>query len=229
MPDDIQTPRLSEAPMAASGVRPAHHTRRGFRNPPGSPRDHGTLGHLWVILRYLWLTRHVPRQPEVPDGFVLPVDVVIAGNALVNQLVQADVAANNTENMSRLKVTNPAAAEKIKVIWTSPLIPSDPIVWRKDLPEESKAKIKEFFLTYGTDKSTGDVAHEKEVLAGLEWAPFRASNDDQLLPIRVMELQKSIAKIQGDASLSDADKKAQVDKLEAQKAEFEQKLKANQS
>lgn len=79
MPDDIQTPRLSEAPMAASGVRPAHHTRRGFRNPPGSARDHGTLGHLWVILRYLWLTRHVPRQPEVPDGFVLPREAVRDG------------------------------------------------------------------------------------------------------------------------------------------------------
>lgn len=149
-------------------------------------------------------------------------------NAMAVANGQVDAAANNTENMTLIEKNQPAAFEKIKVIWKSPLIPSDPLVWRKDLSEDSKAKIKDFFLTYGTDKSKGDVAREKEVLAGLEWAPFRASTNDQLLPIRIMELSKKIAQIQTDASLSDADKKAQIDPLEAQKAEFETKLKSVQ-
>ena len=149
-------------------------------------------------------------------------------NAMAVANGQVDAAANNTENMTLIEKNQPAAFEKIKVIWKSPLIPSDPLVWRKDLSEDSKAKIKDFFLTYGTDKSKGDVAREKEVLAGLEWAPFRASTNDQLLPIRIMVLSKKIAQIQTDASLSDADKKAQIDPLEAQKAEFETKLKSVQ-
>ncbi len=70
MPDDVQPSRLPQ-PRFDADARPAHHTRRGFRNPPGSAPDHGGLGHLWVILRYLWLTRHVPRRPAVPEGFVL--------------------------------------------------------------------------------------------------------------------------------------------------------------
>jgi len=70
---------LPQAPPITTGTRPDHHTRRGFRNPPGSPRDHGTLGHLWVILRFLWLTRHVPRRPNVPSGFLLSRDAVLAG------------------------------------------------------------------------------------------------------------------------------------------------------
>jgi phosphonate transport system substrate-binding protein len=187
-------------------------------------------------------------DPNSTSGFLVPTTFVFAANGVdpkdcfknvtnanheTNAMAvangQLDAAANNTENLALLEKNNPAAFAKVKVIWKSPLIPSDPIVWRKDLPEETRAKIKDFFLTYGTDQSKGDVAQEKEVLAGLEWAPFKPSTNDQLLPIRVMELSKSIAKIKGDASLSDADKQAQVEKLEAQKAEFEEKLKANQS
>jgi phosphonate transport system substrate-binding protein len=149
-------------------------------------------------------------------------------NAMAVANGQVDAAANNTENLELIERNQPAAFEKIKVIWKSPLIPSDPVVWRKDLSEETKAKIRDFFLTYGTDQSKGDVAHEKEVLAGLEWAPFRASSDDQLLPIRVMELTKKIAQIEADASLSDADRKAKIEPLEAQKAEYEARLKTLQ-
>ncbi|MGB3900493.1 MAG: phosphonate ABC transporter substrate-binding protein [Mesorhizobium sp.] len=149
-------------------------------------------------------------------------------NAMAVANGQVDAAANNTENLELIERNQPAAFEKIKVIWKSPLIPSDPVVWRKDLSEETKAKIKDFFLTYGTDQSKGDVAHEKEVLAGLEWAPFRASSDDQLLPIRVMELTKKIAQIEADASLTDVDRKAKIEPLEAQKAEYEAKLKTLQ-
>jgi phosphonate transport system substrate-binding protein len=146
-------------------------------------------------------------------------------NAMAVANGQIDAAANNTENLALIEKNQPAAFEKVKVIWKSPLIPSDPLVWRKDLSEETKTKIKEFFLTYGTDKSKGDIAHEKDVLAGLEWAPFRASTNDQLLPIRVMELTKAIAQIETDASLSDTDRKAKIEPLEKQKAEYEAKLK----
>ena len=139
---------------------------------------------------------------------------------------QVDAATNNTENMALIEKNNPEAFAKIKVIWKSPLIPSDPIVWRKDLPRETKDKIKSFFLTYGTDQSTGDAAKEREILAGLQWAPFRSSDDDQLLPIRVMELTKAIAKVEADEALTADAKKAEVDKLSAEKAAYEAKIKA---
>ncbi|MGB3390102.1 MAG: phosphonate ABC transporter substrate-binding protein [Pseudaminobacter sp.] len=183
-------------------------------------------------------------DPNSTSGYLVPMTFVFSANKIdpktcfknvtnanheTNAMAvangQVDAAANNTENLALIEKNQPAAFEKIKVIWKSPLIPSDPLVWRKDLSEETKAKIKDFFLTYGTDKSKGDVANEKEVLAGLEWAPFRASTDDQLLPIRVMELTKAIAQIEADASLSDADRKAKIEPLEAQKAEYEAKLK----
>lgn len=137
---------------------------------------------------------------------------------------QLDAAANNTENLALIEKNQPEAFKNIKVIWKSPLIPSDPIVWRKDLSAETKDKIRAFFLTYGTDQSKGDVAEEKKVLAGLEWAPFRASSNDQLLPIRAMELTKSIAQVEADTSLSAEAKSAKLEELKAAKAKVEAEL-----
>jgi phosphonate transport system substrate-binding protein len=102
-----------------------------------------------------------------------------AANALAvaNKLVH--VASNNNENLARLKKTAPDKAGQIRVIWTSPLIPSDPLVWRKDLQSGAKQKISDFIFSYGTKDE-----NEKKVLAGLQWAPFKKSNNDQLLPVR---------------------------------------------
>lgn len=145
-------------------------------------------------------------------------------NAMAVANKQVDAAANNTENMALIKQNKPDAFAKIREIWRSPLIPSDPIVWRKNLPEASKTKIRDFFMTYGTDKSTGDVAAEKMILAGLKWAPFRASTDKQLLPVRVMELSKSISQVDADATLSAEAKATKIKALTEQKAKFEAEL-----
>ena len=184
-------------------------------------------------------------DPNSTSGYLVPMTFVFAANGVdpkecfknvtnanheTNAMAvangQVDAAANNTESLALIEKNNPDAFAKIKVIWKSPLIPADPIVWNTNLPQESKDKIREFFVTYGTDQSTGDVAREKEVLAGLEWAPFVASTNDQLLPIRVMELSKTIAQIEADESRSAEEKAAEIEKLEAEKAGYEKKIKS---
>jgi len=127
--------------------------------------------------------------------------------AVANKLV--DAASNNSENLERLKKTAPDKLAQIRVIWTSPLIPSDPIVWRKDLDDATKKKITDFIFSYGTTDP-----EEKKILAGLQWAPFKKSDNNQLLPIRQMEVNKKIAKIKADEKLSDEQKKAAIDPLQ---------------
>ena len=68
--------------------------------------------------------------------------------AVANKLVH--VATNNSENLERLAKTAPEKAKEIRVIWTSPLIPSDPLVWRKDLDAGLKKKIGDWLFAYGT-------------------------------------------------------------------------------
>ena len=185
-------------------------------------------------------------DPNSTSGYLVPMTFVFAAhnvdpktcfknvtnanhetNAMAVANGQVDAAANNTENMALIEQNNPDAYAKIKVIWKSPLIPADPIVMSNKLPDATAKKISDFFLDYGTDKTTGDAAAEKKVLAGLEWAPFRKSDNDQLLPIRVMELTKTIAQIQADDGLSADEKKAKIDKLTAEKDGYEKKIAAN--
>jgi phosphonate transport system substrate-binding protein len=63
-------------------------------------------------------------------------------NALAVANKQVDVATNNSENLDKLKERQPEKVKDIKIIWTSPLIPLDPMVMSKSLPEATKAKIK---------------------------------------------------------------------------------------
>jgi phosphonate transport system substrate-binding protein len=138
--------------------------------------------------------------------------------AVANKLVHA--AANNNENLERLAKTSPEKAKEIRVIWTSPLIPSDPLVWRKDLDAGLKKKIGDWLFAYGKTDA------EKNVLAGLQWAPFKKSDNNQLLPIRQMELNKEIMKLKGDEKTAAADKTAKLAELEKQFADVGRQIDA---
>ncbi|MGA0123224.1 MAG: ABC transporter substrate-binding protein, partial [Gaiellales bacterium] len=76
---------------------------------------------------------------------------------------KVDVATNNTENLRRLQTTNPAAAAKIKVVWQSPLIPSDPILWNKKLDQAAKDKVMTFFMGYGRLGDAEEVENARAV------------------------------------------------------------------
>ena len=106
----------------------------------------------------------------------------------------------------------------MKVIWTSPLIPSDPMVWRKNLDDATKNKLRDFFMTYGDEPA------EQKVLAGLQWAKFKASDDDQLLPIRQLELFKKRTEVANSDKLNADDKQAQLKELDAELAKLEKRM-----
>jgi phosphonate transport system substrate-binding protein len=134
---------------------------------------------------------------------------------------QVNIATNNTESLRRIQEEKPEIFEKLKVVWKSPLIPSDPIVWRKDLDGATKAKLMTFLMSYGRMGSEQEVADARAKLKALGWAPFKPSSDAQLYPIRVLEAQKAMNKVSKDETLSQADKDAKLKELEATKARYE--------
>ncbi len=123
-------------------------------------------------------------------------------NALAVANKQVDVATFNTEGMERLELTQPEKARQLKVIWKSPLIPGDPLVWRNNLSDEQKNKLRDFFFKYGAN------AEQKKVLADLQWSKFQPSDDDQLLPIRQLELFKQRTDVANNANLGAEEKAA---------------------
>ncbi|MBG5837581.1 phosphonate ABC transporter substrate-binding protein [Pseudomonas aeruginosa] len=149
-------------------------------------------------------------------------------NALAVANKQVDVATFNTEGMERLELTQPEKARQLKVIWKSPLIPGDPLVRRNNLSDEQKNKLRDFFFKYGAN------AEQKKVLADLQWSKFQPSDDDQLLPIRQLELFKQRTDVANNANLGAEEKAAKLKaldeelaKLEKRMAEREQKTAAN--
>ena len=136
-------------------------------------------------------------------------------NALAVANKQVDVATNNSENLDKLKERQLAKFNDIKVIWTSPLIPSDPMVMSKNLPEATKTKIKTFFYNYAKTN-----AREKEIVMKIsKLSGFKPSTNDQLKPIRELDLFSQRNKIDGDSTLSAAEKQTKL-------ADIDQKLAA---
>ena len=120
------------------------------------------------------------------------------------------VFAKNNISASDFKRTVNAGLKELKVIWKSPLIPGDPIVWRKNLSETTKDKIYDFFMNYGK------TPEEKAVLERLGWAPFRASSDLQLVPIRQLALFKEMQGVKSNKGLNEQDKLAKTTAIQAQ-------------
>jgi phosphonate transport system substrate-binding protein len=132
------------------------------------------------------------------------------GNFLAVLNKQVDVATSNSEMTDKVKEKTPERMEQIRILWTSPLIPRDPLVWRKDLPADVKQKVRDFVLAYGKDD------REKEILKNMyRLAGFKASSDSQLIPIRQLELAKDRKKFEDDANMSDADKRARLAEIDA--------------
>jgi phosphonate transport system substrate-binding protein len=119
---------------------------------------------------------------------------------------QVDVATNNNESLNALKESDPAALEKIQIIWTSPVIPSDPLAYRKDLPDCFKEQIKDFFYNYS----------DASILEPLGWSKFVPADDSKWNTIRELNIGKEILEVQTDKNLSDADKQQKIDELNKQ-------------
>jgi len=127
---------------------------------------------------------------------------------------QVDVATNNTEDLGKLEATKPELASQVRVLWKSPLIPSDPFVWRKDLDPAVKAKVKQFVLGYAkTDPE------EKAILKNIyNYGGFRESSNEQLVPIRELELARERMKLENDAQMDAATKARAIADIDARLA-----------
>lgn len=127
---------------------------------------------------------------------------------------QVDFATNNNESLDRLRMTNPQKAADVREIWRSPLIPSDPLVWRRDLDPEAKQKIRDFLLAYGKADA------EREKLKPIGLSGFKPSTNQQLVPIRQLELFRDRQRIENDAALPPAEKEKRLAEVNRRLAEL---------
>jgi phosphonate transport system substrate-binding protein len=133
--------------------------------------------------------------------------------AVVNK--QVDVATVSSDGVDRMKIKMPEKAGDIREVWRSPLIPSDPLVWRKDLDAQTKKTVSEFLLGYGKD------SREKEILKNLTFAGFVRSDNNQLLPIRQLELARERSKVESDANMAADEKTRKLQEIDGRLASLQ--------
>ena len=130
-------------------------------------------------------------------------------------------ATDNTRSMDRLAVIDTAAARKtlasLQVIWTSPTIPEDPMIWRADLDPAIKAKISRVHVQLwrrrhprGQAPARGAGAHPDR--------PFKHADNTHLLPVREMEATGQLveARAKGDPAAM-AKAQATLDQIEGRR------------
>jgi len=120
-----------------------------------------------------------------------------------------DVATNNSTAVNLQKGRDPAINDAIRIIWSSPPLPEDPIVWRKDLDPQVKARLRKFFESYG--QGTGpEAARQRAQLAKVSIGGFKPADNNHLLPVREMEATEIylVAKDEGNAAKIAAAQKA---------------------
>jgi phosphonate transport system substrate-binding protein len=182
----------------------------------GNGDPNSTSGYL-IPTYYVWGQRGI----DPAKHFKLVRSANHETNLMAVANKQVDFATNNTENWDKFAKAHPDQIKNVRAIWKSPLIPSDPMVWRKDLPKEMKSKIKGFFLAYG--RIGADKEKELAVLKNMSsgWAPFQDSSNLQLLPIMEINFAKDKMKLEGSDSMAAADKAQKVAEIDKQLSEIQ--------
>lgn len=136
--------------------------------------------------------------------------------SVANKIV--DAATNNTTALVELKSRQPAIHAKLKVIWESPNLPNDVVIYRRDLKPAMKEKLRSFFLAYGRGEGP-EPERQKKILAGLILGGFIPSDNSHFLPIKLMQANTDLllARQKGDRA-AEAKASALVKSLEAEAA-----------
>jgi phosphonate transport system substrate-binding protein len=131
-----------------------------------------------------------------------------------------DAATNNSTALWELEETNPEKFAKIKVIWNSPVLPNDVLIYRKDLDPAAKEKLRSFFLTYGTGEGA-EADRQRAVLRALYFGNFKPDDNNHFIPVRLMEATQALqqAKNAGDAAAIDK-AQAAYDALKVEEAAY---------
>ncbi len=187
-------------------LKHSHDINLGFGDPNSTS---GTLVPSYYLFGKNGISVHTGFKTVLPSSHEANL------LAVVNNKI--DVATCNTDAVDLLKVQHPDKAAQVRVLWKSALIPSDPLVWRRDLPQATKDKLHNFFIHYAeTDP------REKTIINAISgYSGFAASTNAQLIPIREMAIAQKRDQVENDAHLSDTEKKTKVAALDQQLAQFD--------
>ena len=102
---------------------------------------------------------------------------------------KVDVAVNNSEDLSLFRAEMPEKFARVQVVWESPVIPGDPLLFRKDLPAATQQKVRKVVLAFGRTEAEKASLRAIKMLSG-----FKHSTNNQLRPVVDLELFEALTK-----------------------------------
>jgi len=154
-----------------------------------STSGHAMPSYALFVPRGIQPERHF--APFVRGNHAQTLEAVLGG--------QVHAGTYNTEELQRLKASQPAKAAALRVLWESALIPKDPLLWRKDLPLSVRSKITAFLFGYG--KTAEERTRLKQMF---DLAGFRPSTNQQLKFVLEIEDFKQRSEVLLDPRLDEA-------------------------
>ncbi len=163
----------------------------------------GTL----VPLVYLFAPRNI--NPERCFKTVINANHEANALSVVNGLL--DAATNNTSSLSAIRRSRPEVISQLREVWRSPLLGSDVMTYRKDLPPEVKEKLQNFFVNYGKKGPPEQRKREQAILEQLEWSNFFKADNSALDQNRYIEFRREEFELRGKTDAGSTKRRAELE------------------
>jgi phosphonate transport system substrate-binding protein len=135
-------------------------------------------------------------------------------NALAVANNEVDVATNNTADLERFAKRFPDQYAKLRVLWTSSLIPHAVIVIRSDLPADLRQRVTAALTTYAKGKNaTAELAKLQQIH---DISGFTPAGNETLVPFADIEFNLERRRAYSAQWVSDAAMQARLHKIDAE-------------
>jgi phosphonate transport system substrate-binding protein len=134
-------------------------------------------------------------------------------NALAVANNEVDVATNNTADLERFATRFPDQFARLRVLWTSSLIPHAVVVIRSDLPAELRQRVAAALTAYGKGKNAPAELAKLRLIHDI--SGFSPAGNEALVPFADIEFNLERRRAYSAQWVSDAAMQARLRKIDA--------------
>jgi len=135
-------------------------------------------------------------------------------NALAVANNEVDVATNNTADMERFAKRFPDQFARLRVLWTSSLIPHAVVVMREDLPVELRQRVTASLTSYGSGKNAQAELAKLQLIHDI--SGFAPAGNETLVPFADIEFNLDRRRAYSAQWVSDTAMQARLHKIDTE-------------
>ena len=135
-------------------------------------------------------------------------------NALAVANNEVDVATNNTADLERFAERFPDQYARLRVLWTSSMIPHAVVVIRTDLPAELRQRVEATLTSYAKGKNAQAELAKLHLIHDI--SGFSPAGNEMLVPFADIEFNLDRRRAYSAQWVSDAAMQARLKKIDAE-------------